>query len=294
MYSIFIVARIQIYREGIAALFTSSGRFEVRGTATCLSAALHTRAHAVVADCSIISPRLLTQYWHSRSERSPIIVFGVPDNINVALALLEAGASAYVSDDSTAAELCDTVLAVIEGSAVLPAVVADALLGRLRERSMVGVAHTFRRLTARELQVAELMGDHRSNKEIAAVLGISVHTVKIHVHHVIEKLALDRRSEVRDTLIGVGLSSQRAESGPTAGTRSSRSKHDYENRQASGADADGAGPSPTDGLGAGQRLVVVRAGESPVYGEGGQQVAVRMLEDQEDVGECRRAGSCLL
>jgi DNA-binding CsgD family transcriptional regulator len=49
------------------------------------------------------------------------------------------------------------------------------------------------------------MAEHRSNKEIAAALGISLHTVKVHVHHVIQKLALDRRSEARDTLMGVGL-----------------------------------------------------------------------------------------
>jgi DNA-binding CsgD family transcriptional regulator len=52
------------------------------------------------------------------------------------------------------------------------------------------------------------MGSHRSNKEIAATLGISLHTVKVHVHHIIQKLELERRSEVRDTLTGIGLASQ--------------------------------------------------------------------------------------
>ena len=205
MYSIFIVARVQIYREGITALFASSSKFEVSGSAICLSASMSTDAHAVIVDCSAISPGLLAQYCRSRTEQSPVIAFGVPDNINVALVLLEAGATAYLGEDSTASELYETVLAVLEGSALLPASVASALLDRLRARARMSLAQTFHCLTARELQVAELMGDHKSNKEIATALGISVHTVKIHVHHVIQKLALDHRSEARETLIGVGL-----------------------------------------------------------------------------------------
>jgi two-component system nitrate/nitrite response regulator NarL len=205
VYSVFIVARVQIYREGIAALFASNSKFEVSGSAMCLSASLDAPANAVIVDCSAMSPSLLAQYCNSRTECPPVVAFGVPDNINVALALLEAGAMAYVGSESTAADLYNTVLGVIEESVLLPASVTSALLERLRARSSIGLVQTFRCLTPRELQVAELMAEHRSNKEIAVALGISLHTVKVHVHHVIQKLALDRRSEAQDTLMGVGL-----------------------------------------------------------------------------------------
>src|SRR5829696_2892791 len=92
MYFVFIVARAQIYREGISALFASSDIFEVSGSATCISASRDIQAHAMVVDYSAISAGLLAQYCRSLTERPPIIVFGVPDNLNVALALLEAGA----------------------------------------------------------------------------------------------------------------------------------------------------------------------------------------------------------
>lgn len=67
------------------------------------------------------------------------------------------------------------------------------------------VAQPFHCLTVREVQVAELMGEHKSNKEIAAELGISIHTVKVHVHHVIQKLELQRRSAIHDTLARIGV-----------------------------------------------------------------------------------------
>jgi len=52
------------------------------------------------------------------------------------------------------------------------------------------------RLTNRERQVVDLLGEGLSNKEIATRLHIAVHTVKSHVHNVLEKLALRSRLEV--------------------------------------------------------------------------------------------------
>ena len=52
------------------------------------------------------------------------------------------------------------------------------------------------RLTNRERQVIDLLGEGLSNKEIATRLHIAVHTVKSHVHNVLEKLALHSRLEV--------------------------------------------------------------------------------------------------
>ncbi len=51
------------------------------------------------------------------------------------------------------------------------------------------------RLTAREIQTLRLISQGRSNKEIARELGISVSTVKNHVHSVLEKLRVQSRSQ---------------------------------------------------------------------------------------------------
>ena len=52
------------------------------------------------------------------------------------------------------------------------------------------------KLTKREREVIDLLGEGCSNKEIATRLNIAVHTVKSHVHNVLEKLALHSRLEV--------------------------------------------------------------------------------------------------
>jgi DNA-binding CsgD family transcriptional regulator len=48
-------------------------------------------------------------------------------------------------------------------------------------------------LTARELQVAELVQQGMRNKEIALNLGISIGTVKIHLKHIFEKTGVRGR-----------------------------------------------------------------------------------------------------
>ena len=52
------------------------------------------------------------------------------------------------------------------------------------------------RLTARELEVAELVARGKSNPEIAAALVISVRTVQGHVEHILRKLGFGSRSQV--------------------------------------------------------------------------------------------------
>ena len=47
----------------------------------------------------------------------------------------------------------------------------------------------------RERQVVDLIGEGLSNKEIATELGIEVATVKNHVHNILEKLDVNRRSD---------------------------------------------------------------------------------------------------
>lgn len=52
------------------------------------------------------------------------------------------------------------------------------------------------RLTKCEQEVISQIAQGRSNKEIAAKLFIAVHTVKSHVHNILEKLALHTRLEL--------------------------------------------------------------------------------------------------
>lgn len=64
-------------------------------------------------------------------------------------------------------------------------------------------------LTSRERQVMGLIGEGMSNKEIAIRLNVAIHTVKTHVHKVLQKLAVRTRLEVAALLHSTGMSTER-------------------------------------------------------------------------------------
>lgn len=56
-------------------------------------------------------------------------------------------------------------------------------------------AHSIGELTRREIEVLKLVAEGHQNKEIAARLKLSEHTVKLHMHHIISKLGAHNRTQ---------------------------------------------------------------------------------------------------
>ena len=77
---------------------------------------------------------------------------------------------------------------------------ADAVLAALGVKSRIALRKT-PGISDRELQVCRLIAHGKMNKEIAAVLGISVRTVQNHVAHIFDKLGVHSRSGVAVWLV---------------------------------------------------------------------------------------------
>jgi DNA-binding NarL/FixJ family response regulator len=92
-----------------------------------------------------------------------------------------------------------TIRAVAAGAEVLPTALTNSLFAQIaRNAGTTTKARMLEsiRLTKREREVIDLLGEGLSNKEISTRMHIAVHTVKSHVHNVLEKLALHSRLEV--------------------------------------------------------------------------------------------------
>ena len=116
-------------------------------------------------------------------------------------AWLETDIDGVLPVDTGLEEMVDAVERVIRGEKVFPPSVAFLLYERLARRSHQ--AATQRRfdaltLTRRELEVLRLLGEQRSNDAIAGRLGISIHTVKNHVHNILDKLEVDSRGSAAE------------------------------------------------------------------------------------------------
>jgi two-component system nitrate/nitrite response regulator NarL len=140
-------------------------------------------------------PELLRQARECRPD-AKILVLGGEEGQEEALALLRQGAKGYLFRDQSLAELREAILEVAAGATVCTPRIAHALFKRLaelgRERRR-DEQLDFLDLTARELEILRLIADGLKNQEIAKRLYLSVHTVKNHVHNILERLGVKSR-----------------------------------------------------------------------------------------------------
>jgi two-component system, NarL family, nitrate/nitrite response regulator NarL len=197
--SVLLAVPVRLYREGL--VFALGNRPEVRVVAACddssatISEAVASRPDVVLIDVAL--PGAVDTIHGLRSTcDTKLIAFAVHDQEAQILTCIEAGASGYVTCDSS----IDMLMAVIEGVArdelLCSPRVAATLVRRLAMKTTPGERpDDERRLTAREEQVFALIRDGLTNKEIAQRLNIAEATVKNHVHRVLAKLDASTRSQ---------------------------------------------------------------------------------------------------
>ena len=105
---------------------------------------------------------------------------------------LEAGASGYLLKDAGADEVAKAIRAAYAGEVHLDPQVARVLAQRLRARRD---AEPVEPLTAREIEVIQLLGKGAANKEIATELSITERTARTHVSNILGKLGLASRTQ---------------------------------------------------------------------------------------------------
>ncbi len=99
-------------------------------------------------------------------------------------AAIQAGARGYTLKDMPLEALLDSIRRVHAGEQVVPPGVARRLAGRMLSQ-----------LTPREFEVLALIGEGKSNKEIAAKLSLVEGTVKVHVTNILAKLDVADRTQ---------------------------------------------------------------------------------------------------
>ncbi|NMO00531.1 response regulator transcription factor [Gordonia sp. TBRC 11910] len=112
---------------------------------------------------------------------------------------LRAGARGYLTKDAGRAELVAAVRSVARGQATFDASVGARIVAKAASPDVVvpvsPLPQRFPQLTAREAEVAELIGDGLSNAEIAEHLFVGVSTVKTHINSLFAKLGVRDRAQ---------------------------------------------------------------------------------------------------
>jgi len=203
--SIVLIEDNRMLREGLANLIREQPGFQVLAASANIIEALQkvrdAKPRVVLVDFGLQNHDSLRLTATLRGEvpEAKVIVMGLlPLHEDIA-DFVRAGASGFVMKDASLEDFFGTIRKVASGSVVLPSQLTGSLFMQIAERAVKGGKSPVLeavKLTQRERQVVELIGDGLSNKEIAARLHVAIHTVKSHVHNVLEKLALHTRLEV--------------------------------------------------------------------------------------------------
>jgi two-component system NarL family response regulator len=127
-----------------------------------------------------------------------MLVFGMEETHESILRFIEAGAQGYIPRTASMVEFRDALSLAMRGEMAASPAVAYAMFARLAElaqlRRRTETLESLR-LSARELDILRLMARGLSNRQIAAQLSLSYHTVKNHVQNIFRKLDVARRIE---------------------------------------------------------------------------------------------------
>jgi len=106
---------------------------------------------------------------------------------------LAAGASGYILKKTKPAELLATIRDLYEGGAPMSGQIASRVVASFRNKEESRDSVLLESLSARELEILELLVKGRLYKEISSILGISQETVRKHVYNVYKKLHVNNR-----------------------------------------------------------------------------------------------------
>ncbi len=203
MITVAIVDDNRLVREALTAMLDRVPDLRVVGTGVADSAFLdQVKPDVLLLDVGLVDDDSLgvAAALTKQAPGTKIVVMDlIPMNEDI-VQFVNAGVSGFVLKDATFDEFVTTIRSVAAGGKVLPPRMAESLFSQIASTASAaqGRARVLEdvRMTRREREVIELIGEGLSNKEIAQRLNIAAHTVKSHVRNVMEKLTLHTRLQI--------------------------------------------------------------------------------------------------
>jgi len=192
-----------IVRSGIAALLDSADDIEVVGQAStgteAVELALSLEPEIVLMDLRMpgLTGDEATAVILAKRPGIRIVVLTTYESDENILAAIEAGASGYLLKAAPQEEILAGIRSVARGEVALAPSIAAMLVKRVSTPKIT--------LSPRETEVLRLVASGNSNPAIAAALFVSEATVKTHLLHAFEKLAVSDRTHAVTRAMELGL-----------------------------------------------------------------------------------------
>ncbi len=201
MIRVLLVDDQELVRAGLRGILREAFGFQIVGECTDGDEVV-TAVGDAVPDVVLMDVRMrrvggvaATSRLHDLRPDLPILALTTFDDDEALAGMLRAGAAGFVLKGVPAEDLHRAVRTVAGGDAWLDPIVTSRVLAVYRSAPRRPLAEPpLEQLTERERQVLTLIGQGRTNIEIARQLFIGEGTVKTHVNHVFTKLDLRDRA----------------------------------------------------------------------------------------------------
>jgi DNA-binding NarL/FixJ family response regulator len=138
--------------------------------------------------------------------RARVLILSMHDDEDSVMAAVRAGARGFALKKACATELVDAMRTVARGGTYFGPQVSGRLLSGVRGGKLDAPARPSRdSLSPRELQVLRLTAEGKSNKEVATLLHLEVHTVRSYRKTMMAKLGASNVAELIQVAAGAGL-----------------------------------------------------------------------------------------
>ena len=186
-----------VFRMGLVQLVQADPQFELVGEAADGAAAweLIQRLKPQIAlldiDMPLVDGLALAGRIRDAKLAVAVVILTIHKEETIFDAAMDLGARGYVLKESAILELTSALRSVARGEVFLSPAVSSYLLNRLRRQEQLASAQPgLSQLTPMEVRVLKLVGENRTNDEIARQLFISPHTVHTHRNNIRDKLDL--------------------------------------------------------------------------------------------------------
>lgn len=132
-----------------------------------------------------------------RNPKVRVVILSVHSDEEYLLRALNAGAKGYLLKESAHLDLKRAVEAVAQGNSFFSPTISRMLMQDfVQQLQRRGIKDSYDLLTDREKEIFQLLAEGRSNKDIAAMLNLSVYTVETHRTRIMQKLDLHSAVEI--------------------------------------------------------------------------------------------------
>lgn len=199
---VYVVDGRDVVRAGVRQLLESSpdADVEIAGESATLEEAV-ARIPAGAADVVVTAADLpdgrgldLCRALRTATPAPRVLIVASRVEKPLLLGAIDAGASGVLPEDTPARDLVAAVMRAASGDSLLDAYAIRRLLDRMPPDAVPRAA--LARLTPRQLEILDLIGEGASNRDIATRLSLAEKTVKNNVTRILSELGVERRTQL--------------------------------------------------------------------------------------------------